>query len=82
MPEIREAIRMTYQVGGVTVQGDEPSNVIYAAFTPKVGDGAKARILRRRRTLGLEYMFHGSTLPDDLAMGHADPEDTRPSELA
>jgi hypothetical protein len=60
---------MAYRIGGVTVQGDEPSNVIHAAFTPKVVDGGKARIQRRRARC-------------DLTMDHADPEDTRLSELA
>lgn len=95
---------MTYQVGGVTVQGDEPSNIIYAAFTPKVVDGGKARILafRDARKFGgpvflppllyerakaeghdmRAYVKQGLIPVGDLNMDHADPEDTRPSELA
>jgi hypothetical protein len=79
---------MAYQVGGVTVQGDEPSNVIYAAFTPKVADGGKARILRRRVALSCSADALGLKAPDgfrfreDLTMERADPEDTRPSEMA
>ena len=57
-------------------------DVINASFTPAPKDGGKARILRRRRAIMVEHMFHGSALPDDLIMDKADPEDTRPSELA
>jgi hypothetical protein len=71
-------------------------NVIHATFGRD--DGGKARIKRRRCAIGLDHMFHGSTVVDAetlglaapdvsrshdvLTMDHADPEDTRPSELA
>jgi hypothetical protein len=40
--------------------------------TPQPKDGGKERILRKRRAIRLEHMFHGSILPDDLTQGHAD----------
>jgi hypothetical protein len=59
------------------------SNVVHVSFDLLPKDGSKARIRRRRRALGLERMFHGAALADDLTMRSADPEeDTRPSELA
>jgi hypothetical protein len=37
-------------------------------------DGGKARIQRRRQTIGLEHLFHGSSVGGDrdLTMDHAD----------
>lgn len=52
-------------------------DIIYACFTPKTADGGKARIRRRREALAL-----AKAKVDDLVMHTADPEDTRPSELA
>jgi hypothetical protein len=50
-------------------------DVVNVSFGQPPKDGGKARILARRKACGLRK-------PDDLAMDHADPEDTRPSELA
>ena len=45
----------------------------YESIFP-TNDGGKARIQRRRKAIGLEHLFHGSTISDvhDLVMDHAD----------
>lgn len=73
---------MTYNIGGVTVHGEQPSNVISVAFGRKVTDGGKARIKARRDVLGLsdgapDYQVDS----DSLVMLHADVVDTSPCEM-
>jgi hypothetical protein len=74
---------MTYRVGDIVVQGDDPSNIIHAVFGRPNDDG-KARILRRRVALScsaesLRLMaLDVFRFRDDLTMDHAAPEDTRP----
>jgi len=64
---------VTDNVGTVEVQGEQPSNIINVAFTPKQTDGGKARILRKRDN----FRFRIPSEPtvnrcDDLTMDHAD----------
>lgn len=64
---------MTYEVGSVTIQGEQPTNVIQAVFGRKTTDGGKERILRRRGN----FRFSLPAVPtrntcDDLAMDHVD----------
>ncbi len=63
---------MSYRIGDVEMQGKEPSNVIYAAFTPKVVDGGKARIKARR------HLLFKPEAACELSMREAD---TAPSEM-
>jgi hypothetical protein len=58
---------MTYQVGGVTVEGDQPSNVIVLAFGKKVTDGGRARITRRRTQCDLTMDHVDNGMPSDVA---------------
>lgn len=67
---------MTYEVGSVTIQGEQPTNVIQAVFGRKTTDGGKERILRKRDN----YKMRIPSAPitdhrDDLMMDHADPSD-------
>lgn len=68
---------MSYRIGDVEMQGSEPSNVIYAAFTPKVVDGGKARI-KRQRDMKFRLGAPARDVADDLIMDHAD---TAPCEM-
>ncbi len=49
---------------------------------PLLCDGGRQRIQRRRQAIGLEHLFHGSTIGGDrdLSMDHAD--NGRPSDSA
>jgi hypothetical protein len=79
---------MTYRVGDVVVQGDKPSNIIHLVFGRRTNDGGTARTLRRRVALSCSaesldlMMLDACRSRDGLTTEHADPEDTRPSELA
>ncbi len=53
--------------------------VIHATFLLVKSDGGKSRVLRRHPKFKLGTSCDRA---DDLKMDHADPEDTRPSELA
>jgi hypothetical protein len=55
--------------------------VINVTFGLKPSDGGKARIRRRREALALSAKAILAQV-DDLVMHTADPEDTRPSDLA
>jgi hypothetical protein len=77
---------MTYRVGGVAVQGNEPSNIIHAVFRRKTNDGGKAERRRVAPSCGAESLNLIASdhlrFCDHLTMDHLHPEDTRPSELA
>jgi hypothetical protein len=79
---------MSYRVGGVVVQGNEPSNITHVVFRRKTNDGGKAGLPRRRVALScstdaLDLVASDAFRFRDVpTVDHADPEDTRPSELA
>jgi hypothetical protein len=70
---------MPYRIGDVEMQGEQPihTNVIRAAFTPKVVDGGKARI-KRQRDMKFRIGAPARDVADDLIMDHAD---TAPCEM-
>lgn len=39
---------MTYRIGELELQGNEPSNVVHLVFGRKTTDGGKARIMAHR----------------------------------
>jgi hypothetical protein len=63
---------MSYRVGELEVQGQEPSNVVHLAFRKKTTDGGKARIMSRRLVSQQEGVC-------DLSMREAD---TAPCEYS
>lgn len=63
---------MSYRIGGVEMQGSEPSNVIHAVFGRMTTDGGKARIKARR------HLLFNPEAACDLSMREAD---TAPSEM-
>jgi hypothetical protein len=79
---------MTYRVGDVVVQGNEPSNITHVVFRRKTNGGGKAGLPRRRVALScstdaLDLVASDAFRFRDVpTMDNADPEDTRPSELA
>jgi hypothetical protein len=79
---------MTYRVGDVIVQGDEPSNITHVVFRRKTNDGGRSGLRRRCVALScsadsLDLVASDAfRLRDVPTTDHVDPEDTRPSELA
>lgn len=55
--------------------------VVNVSFGRKTADGGKARILARRHDR-IAAAHRAMSQRDDLTMDHADPADTRPSEIA